>query len=338
MKDEKKGPLHGFVKAVLFALSLVYRLAVGVVDLAYRSGLRRRHRAGVPVISVGNITLGGTGKTPLTIFLADHLVSSGRKPAVLTRGYGNDESKMLRDVLAEVPVFVGQDRVRSARWAAAQERDVLILDDGYQHRRLARDLNLLLLDSASPFGNGHLVPRGTLREPASSVKRADMVILTKVDRTSPERISAAKERIGELAPGMPIISTRHRPACLLDVTGAAYSPGSISGQKIMLISGIVDPDYLAYLLERLGGRIAGRLDYPDHYRYTWRDVEKIRRQCDICGAEKIITTKKDYVKIRMLDISQIEEKLFVLDIAVDVVEGKEELFAGLDSSVPGKGA
>ncbi|MFH1552778.1 MAG: tetraacyldisaccharide 4'-kinase [Candidatus Omnitrophota bacterium] len=335
MKDERDGLFGVLIKGLLHFLSLVYALAISFVDWSYRSGLRRQHKIGVPVVSIGNITLGGTGKTPFAVFLADHFLNAGKKPAVLIRGYGADESRMLRDELPDVPVFTGQDRVRSARLAVESGSDVLILDDAFQHRRIARDLNILMLDSVSLFGNGFLFPRGLLREPVSSIKRADIFVLTKTDRIGPQRRESIVRELGRLAPGKPVVQTRHRPLFLTDVTGAAYPAESLSGKKVCLASGIVDPGYFAFLMERAGAVIAARCDYTDHHRYRQLDIDTISAECARKNAEAVIFTKKDYVKIRELDTSRIEDKLFVLNVAIDITQGKENLVAGLNSIVSG---
>jgi tetraacyldisaccharide 4'-kinase len=331
MKDQRDGLVDRFVKCLLSVLSFFYGLGVRCVDQTYGSGLRKQHKVGAPVISVGNITLGGTGKTPFTIFLADLFVGRQKNPAILTRGYGRDESRMLEDELPDVKVLVGQDRVRNARWAVGQGKDVLILDDGFQHRRIARDLNILMVDGVSMFGNGCLFPRGILREPLSSLRRSDIIVLTKTDRIGDERKREVITELRSLAPGKPVILTRHRPYFLTDVTGAAYMAESIRGEKVILVSGIVDPDYFEFLTRGLGAEVVARLDNPDHHRYSRRDIEEMRSRCYKERADKIITTRKDFVKIKDLDISSIEDKLFVLDIVVEIVEGKENLLAGLDS-------
>ncbi|MFC1644216.1 tetraacyldisaccharide 4'-kinase, partial [Candidatus Omnitrophota bacterium] len=251
------------------------------------------------------------------------------------RNYGADENRMLRDELPDVPVFTGQDRVRSARLAVESGSDVLILDDAFQHRRIARDLNILMLDSVSLFGNGFLFPRGLLREPVSSMKRADIFVLTKTDRIGPQRRESIVRELGRLAPGKPVVQTRHRPLFLTDVTGAAYPAESLSGKKVCLASGIVDPGYFAFLMERAGAVIAARCDYTDHHRYRQLDIDTISAECARKNAEAVIFTKKDYVKIRELDTSRIEDKLFVLNVAIDITQGKENLVAGLNSIVSG---
>jgi len=333
MKDERGGFPAVVVKGVLRFLSWIYTAAVKIVDWAYRSGLRKEHKIAVPVVSVGNITLGGTGKTPFTVFLADHFLAVGRKPAVLARGYGGDESRMLRNELPDAPVFEGQDRVRNARLAVSDGRDILILDDGFQHRRIGRDLNILMLDATAMFGNGSMFPRGILREPVSSLKRADIFVLAKTDRIDTGRMRDIVRELERLKPGKPVILTRHRASFLSDVTGAAYSTDSLRGKKVVLLSGIVDPDYFAFLVEKEGAVIVARCDHADHHRYTQLDIDRIRVQCIKKNAEAIVVTGKDHVKLKELDISSIEDKLFILNIVIDIVEGKERLIAGLGSII-----
>ena len=338
MKDERGGFADITVKGLLRFLSWIYAAAIKLIDWTYRSGIRREYRMDVPVVSVGNITLGGTGKTPFTIFLADYFSAAEKRSAVLIRGYGRDESRMMKDELPEESVFVGQDRVRNARRAARSGWDVLILDDGFQHRRIGRDLNILMLDSVSPFGNGFLFPRGILREPVSSLKRADIFVLTKTDRIDTERRKDIVRELEKAAPGTPVVLTRHRPSFLTDVTGAAYPADSISGKRVCLVSGIMDPGYFAFLTEEKGAIIVSRRDYPDHYRYRQTDIDSIRAECADKGIERIVVTKKDHVKIKELDTSGIEDKLFVLNVVIDIVEGKERFIAGLSSVNSGQGA
>ncbi|MBU1083798.1 MAG: tetraacyldisaccharide 4'-kinase [Candidatus Omnitrophota bacterium] len=335
MKDKRQGVIPFILKGALRVISWVYAICVALVDQAYRRGLREEYSAGVPVISVGNITLGGTGKTPFVILLADHFISRGAKPAILARGYGRDEDRMLRDELEGVPVFSGQDRVRAAQSAVRNGNDIIILDDGFQHRRIKRDMNILLLDAASPFGNFALFPRGVLREPRSALKRADMIVLTKTDKTDEYAKEILIKKIKALAPGVPVIITRHNIIHVKDVTGAIYSPKSLSLSKICAVSGLADPDYFNLMISRKGAKIALRFDFSDHYAYRQKDIDRILRRCREAGVEKIITTAKDYVKIKGLDISGIEDKLFIVDINIDVTEGREKLNAGLNSISPG---
>jgi tetraacyldisaccharide 4'-kinase len=335
MENRRGGIFAAVIKGVLRVLSWFYAAAIKIVDLAYASGMRRAHKISVPVVSVGNISLGGAGKTPFTLFLANYFSDTGKKPAVLIRGYGDDEKRMFRDELPDVPVFVGQDRVSNAAAAVKNGRNVILLDDGFQHRRIARDVNILMMDAGSLFGRGSLFPRGVLREPLSSLARADVLVLSKVDKLDTDKKEEAIRKLKTLAPGKLVVTARHKPVFLNDVTGAVYSAESLNGQTVCLASGIADPDYFAFEVKKLGADIAMRLDYADHHDYSQRDIDKIHSAVNGRNIEKIVTTKKDYVKMRRLDLSRIEEKLFILDIEMDIVEGKEALVDRLNSVTTG---
>lgn len=331
MQDSRRGVLAGIFKGVLRVLSCVYLLAVKFVDLGYKKGLRRVYKIGVPVVSVGNITLGGTGKTPFTIFLANYFLAKGRKPAILIRGYGKDESKMLKDELAEVPVLAGRDRVKNAFRACNQARDILILDDAFQHRRIHRDLNIALIDSAEILKPNYCLPRGVLREPLSSLKRADIFVLTKIDRITSGQKEAIIRKINNIAPHKPVITMKHTARFFTDVTRSASSMESFQGKYVALVSAIASPDYFSFLMEKGGAIIKERLDYPDHYFFRQKDIRTICEKCKTQDIDAVVITAKDYAKIKELDISSIEEKLFILNITIDIVDGKESLFRRLDS-------
>jgi len=338
MEDKKSGFIAAIFKFILLVLSWIYLAGIRTVDLAYRLGIRRRYEVPVPVISVGNITLGGTGKTPFVVFLAEHMKTRGKSPAVLIRGYGGDESRMLKERLRDIPVFVGQDRVRSALSAANTGSDVIILDDGFQHRRLARALDIVLVSGSSVFGSGHLFPRGVLREPVAGLERASLVVVTKSDRITDKEKAGIVLKLEKTAPGKPVVFTKYQPDLFTDAAGGVYRKDHVRGKKICLVSGIADPDYLAFQLEGLGAAIEARFDHTDHHRYTQKDIARIYGSLSASGAELVITTHKDYVKIRELDISPIVEKIFILSVAVDVTGGREDLIAGLNSVCPGQGA
>lgn len=335
MKDERGGVCGAIVKGVLRIVSWGYFAAVKVIDWAYKKGIKRKYKVDVPVVSVGNLTLGGTGKTPFAIYLADYFLSIGKEPAVLTRGYGGDESVLLKNEMPLVPVYVGSDRVSSANRAVTDGRDLLILDDGFSHRRIERDLNILMIDGANFFGNGLVFPRGVLRESPSAIERADMFVLTKVDSVSRARIEEIHAFLAEHAPGKTVVDARHKPSFLTDVTGAAYDLSFLLGKRVSAVSGIGDPDYFAFLLKEEGAQIASRHDYLDHHKYKQRDIDEIYLASVSKKTENIIMTAKDYVKIKKLDLSRMEEKIFILNIAIDIVSPKESLVDRLDSVITG---
>ena len=333
MKDERNTAADKVIKAILLVVSWMYGLAVRIVDWSYRSGIRKVCHVSVPVISIGNITLGGTGKTPFAVFVSEYLLRRTKRPAVLTRGYGNDENRMIKDESPDIPVLSGQSRVSSAELAIEKGCDVLVLDDGFQHRKIKRDLNIVMIDSVFAFGNEAIFPRGLLREDISSLKRADMFVLTKTDMAGEKRVSEVADMIKEIAPGKPVVLARHKTVSLSDVTNAAYSTAGMKDKRVCLLSGIGDPAYFEFLVKGEGAVVVGRIDNEDHHRYNQLDIRKTYKMCVDERAEMLIVTSKDHVKLRELDISEIEDKLFVLNIETDIVKGKEDLVAGLNSVI-----
>ncbi|HPN72516.1 MAG TPA: tetraacyldisaccharide 4'-kinase [Candidatus Omnitrophota bacterium] len=331
MRGKRRGPADSLVSAVLRAASIPYAAGVGMVDLAYRLGIRKIDRPPMPVVSVGNLTLGGTGKTPMVVLVAEHFRMSGRKPAILTRGYGNDECRMFADEAPFVPVYRGQNRLKSAEKAFADGRDVAVLDDGFQHRKIARDLDLLLLDGIQLLGRGLMFPAGVMREPSSAAMRSDMVVLTKTDSLGKERIAEALAFAGRIAPGKPIVLARHVPVSFTDSSGRSLELGTLRQKDVCVVSGIVDPDYFERTIRDIGATVRKRFFYPDHHQYTKKDMDSIERECSGDGITTIVTTAKDFVKMRDLDVPGTLAKVLVLKVKMEITEGKESFFAGLDS-------
>jgi tetraacyldisaccharide 4'-kinase len=265
------------------------------------------------VISVGNLTVGGTGKTPLTAWIAARLLEEGRRPAVVSRGYGGssgrgpcivsrggaplvpaavagDEPVLLARRLPEVIVVVGSDRVRGARAARETGADVLVLDDGFQHRRLARDLDLVLLDSHDPFGAYRLLPSGPLREPVESLARADAVIVT---RSRPGEPFPFLERVIRRHAGeVPVLRAGHRTAGFVDAAGNLRPPPA----RAVAFCGIGSPDaFLADLLGE-GVEVAAERRFPDHHRYRDAELAEIDGLARAHGAVPV-TTEKDLARL-----------------------------------------
>lgn len=295
--------------------SACFYAAILCRNAAYGLGIRRTVRAAVPVISVGNLTVGGTGKTPCTIMLARELLALGRRPAVLTRGYGaekkgkpNDEALLMRRLLPDVPVLVGAERSVSAQRAVEQDCNVLLLDDGFQHRRLRRDLDIVLLDAAAPFGGGRLLPWGRLREKPAALARADVVLVTRADAVSRSELKRLRGRVSELAPRALFASARHRPTTLRRLRAGAEEQSAVAeespreaadlrGMKVFAACGLAQPEAFFTCLKASAAELAGRRVFPDHHRYTRGDLEELRRTAEAAGAEAVLVTEKDAVKI-----------------------------------------
>jgi len=328
--------------------SFVYRLAVTLRMHLYAGGIFRGERLPCKVISVGNITVGGTGKTPVTLYIADLLKRMGLKVAVISRGYGGraekgggivsngetvmmkpdeagDEPYLMALKLKGIPVLVGRDRVRSGRLALNMfDSDVLLLDDGFQHVRLIRDMDFLLLDAANPFGNGHLLPRGILREPLSQLGRADAFVLTQSETgtTSPEALSDFQR----IAAGRPIFGGARIPDRLVgNGEGETYPLDFLKDRKLLAFSGIARNEGFREMLLELGCDIVEFLSFPDHYYYSDEDLRSIAGLGESLGAEFLITTEKDYVRIQ---VSQKKPaNLLILEMVIsfgDDTSGLEE--------------
>ena len=338
--DERKGFWASIFKFFLLLASFIYGLGIRVILLGYKVGISRSRRLNCKVISIGNITWGGTGKTTLIQMLAKRLAADGRKPAVLIRGYGEDEDRILKRALLDIPVFVGRDRIKCGNRAIDEYSvDTILLDDGFQHWRLDRDVDILTINSLDPFGNGHLIPRGILREPVAGLKRADLFFLTKTDLVKKERLSGIKERLKRLRPDALLVESIHKPVCL-------YSPAkrervgldAIRGEPVALLSGIGDPKSFQRTVEALGAKIVLNFTFLDHHRYTTKDLKSLVGSCLASDVRTVITTQKDM--IRLQDIlgqgSKTPDTLGVhilaLQIQLEVTKG-EEILDGLLSTI-----
>jgi len=335
MRDEGKSRFFSFGN-LLFAISLLYGGVVKLREILYKKGVLKSKRLPCKVISVGNLTVGGTGKTPMTIYLANKLTRRGYKVAVISRGYGGgaeksggivsdgqvifmdpqmagDEPFLIARNLKNVPVVVGQNRFSAGMSAIRHfSPDVIILDDAFQHLQLERDIDLVLLDSRCPFGNGHLLPRGPLREPLSALLRADAFIFTRSDHINTPPISHFS------LPTSHSFLTSHVPY-LYKLTGEkdsdseSYYISMLKGQKAYAFSGIAKNDDFRRTIAELGCELVGFSAFPDHHRYSDKDFELISRSAKAAKADILVTTEKDEVRIP-------HKFRFPLDLAVIGIE------------------
>lgn len=347
------------IRPVLPALSLFYRLAVWARNKAYDLGALRIRRLPHPVISVGNIVAGGAGKTPCVRFLAAELAKRGIRVAILSRGYGagkrrrhcpllvsdgarilrsaeeaGDEPVMLAKGLAASIVVVDPDRFRAGMMAAREcAVDCFILDDGFQHRKLRRDLDVLLIDRDRPFDNGRLLPAGLLREPRRNISRADILIVTRCESAPSKELM---DEIGAINPRAAIFSARHRPNRLVEIeSGAVRGPGgALSGKKIAAFSAIARPDDFEKSLSGLGAVLAFRRAFPDHYPFDRKEIEEIVAEASRRGAEAIVTTAKDAVRLPRMPSPPIP--FFYLDVEMEVCGGGDKLIESVLALIGGK--
>jgi len=336
----------------LRGLSVVYRAWQEVRVALYSIGLIRSARLEAPVISVGNLTLGGTGKTPTVMAIGRILLKNGRRPVILSRGYGGrsesaiqvvsnetgldrrpdavgDEPCLMADRLPGVPVVVSRDRAAAGRYAVKTYRpDVLVLDDGYQHLRLNRDLNLLVIDADQPFGNGFVFPRGTLREAVRQVRRADAILLTHAE--DPAGTEMLQSFVRGYRPGLPIFTSRHRIVELVHLgTGRTSSLETLRGARLMAVSGIGRPERFFRTFRENGSVIAAGCVYPDHYCYTDHDLEFLEAEARRRDVRTIVTTEKDAVRLRALGKPLASWWAARMELVIDQREAFESLLDGV---------
>jgi tetraacyldisaccharide 4'-kinase len=302
-----RGPAPMAARAILTALALPYGLAVSARNACYDRGLAAARPAGVPVISVGNLTLGGTGKTPLVAWVCRRLLDLGRRPAVVSRGYAarpgqpSDEAAELAILLPEVPHVADRDRVSGAAAAAAAGADVVVLDDGFQHRRLHRDLDIVAIDATDPFGCDRLFPRGLLREPLRGLARAEAVVLTRAGGLPPAERERIHRRVAAARPGLPPVvwlETEHRPTCLRTASGRREPLDSLRGRPVAAFCGIGNPAAFRRTLAEAGGTTVGFRSFADHHAYGPADLASLAAWAEQTAADQVVTTLKDLVRIK----------------------------------------
>jgi tetraacyldisaccharide 4'-kinase len=340
VSGERRGLWPVLQRCGLRALSVPYGWAVRLRNRLYDRRWKRAVRAAVPVVSVGNLTLGGTGKTPCVEYVARFYRGLGLQVAILSRGYGstqgrNDEALVLEENLPDVPHLQGPDRAALAAVAVEElESEVLVLDDGFQHRRLARDLDLVLLDATEPWGYGFLFPRGLLREPPRSLRRAGAVVLTRCDQVDEAARDRLRREVTRIAPGVPVVETSHQP---VDLVNGDQSPAPLQRLRhrpLLAFCGIGNPEAFRRTLTDLGAEVAAFRTYPDHHAYTRTDVEDLRTWARQQATECIVvTTQKDLVKLRLARLG--ERELWALRIHLHIDAGRETLDHQLQSAVRG---
>ncbi|HET8577305.1 MAG TPA: tetraacyldisaccharide 4'-kinase [Methylomirabilota bacterium] len=343
------------VAAGLAVLSVGYRLGLAARERAYGWGLLRTGRLPCPVISVGNITLGGSGKTPTVELVVLALRELGATPAVVSRGYGRlsrgvevaadrdgvrldahragDEPLMLAERLPGTPVVVGENRFEAGQIALERcGATVVVLDDAYQNRTVHKDLEILVLNGRAPWGNGRLFPRGTLREPLAALARADLVVVTNGTDVDARAVG---ERLGRHNRRAPVIRASYHVTEARDgQSGRRAEPRTLAGRRLLAFCGLGSPRSFADTLLGLGARVSGIIEFPDHYWYTAADLDGLTRQATAMGAE-LVTTEKDWMRLRSLGLPQ--APLWVVPVRLTLETGHEEWIGALGRTLVSSG-
>ena len=356
---EVDGIAENTLTAILYVFSKIYALLVDIKLWGYRQGIFSRKKLDCFVISLGNVTVGGTGKTPTAQRLASDIRDMGYKVVILNRGYrakwhgkvgivsdgqrlhmtaadAGDEAFMLAKHLPKVPVLIGADRSVTGQYAIENfGAEVAILDDGFQHWQLERDMDILLVDAVNVFGNGYMLPRGTLREPISHISRADVCLLTKVDQAADGSREYIRDTVHRYNDGAQIVESIHEPRRFIpladwyvDIAGEGVDVNQMRGRKIMAVSAIGNPASFEQTLSDLGVIIIESLRYPDHHDYSMLEMSDILRQAENMGAEAIVITEKDAVKIPMEVVhAGSTVPVYVICVEVNFQAGKDEFKA-----------
>ncbi|MCK8824275.1 tetraacyldisaccharide 4'-kinase [Fuchsiella alkaliacetigena] len=346
IRGHKQGFIAWLILFLFTLLSNIYYLGIKFRTKLYQWGFKEDTKLPCRVISVGNITMGGTGKTPIVEYLAKKFKQRGRKVVVLNRGYkadftgevgvvsdgtsilmegsqAGDEALMLAQRLEGVPIIIGSNRVVTGDYACREfEAEILILDDGFQHWPLARDVDVVVIDATNPFSNGYVIPRGILREPLSSLERADIFLLSKVDQAPEEKLAEIKDKLNKYNPQALIFETAYRPSYLRNLEGSVKLAAEFLARKrVIAVSGIGNPASFEQTLEDLGVELVKHTKFEDHHRYTKEELVDIFSEAAAKGVELIVTTEKDAASIEAELVEEIKGQgidFRVLGIEVEV--------------------
>ena len=308
-----------------WAVGLPYGTVMRIRRWMYDAHLLPAQKVSVPVICVGNLTCGGTGKTPTVAWVVDFLKQQGRRPAILTRGYHaidgqSDEATWLAD-RTDCPVIIQGDRLAGAREAIAQGADVLVMDDGFQHQRLSRDLNLVLIDATAPFGGRACLPLGRLREPRSALRSAGVILITRSDQVPPERVEWIRRQLAHLAPQSRVALACHAPTGWVSPTGESLPIDALKGESVLAFCGLGNADAFYRTLESTGVELASCRSFRDHAEYSPDRIRSLRAEAAPKNA-KLVTTEKDGAKLESMLADQ---SIYQLSVALTVTEGRSAL-------------
>ncbi len=337
-----QNPMLGdkLLRAILLVCSFFYRLAVVLRNLLYDISIFKETKVDASVVSVGNITTGGTGKTPLVAWLCNCFAEKNITTAVLTRGYKlkdcdlADEPVMLAKNCPKTRIIINPNRAQGAKKAITEYgAKLLIMDDGFQHRKLARDVDIVAVDATKPFGCGKLLPAGFLREPVSSLKRADAVVITRINQTQPEKIDEIKKTISNINPNIVFAAAIHKPTCIKLIKDKQLSVEELAGKRIYAFCGIGNPDSFFQTLAELALNIVAARVYNDHHRFSESDITEICQDARFKQAEIIITTQKDWIKTALLCSEKVDIPIAWLAVELEFIEGRQEIITLVEDAV-----
>lgn len=348
ISSRSDSPAAAILRFFLAIATIAYSIGIRLRNFLYSKGWLKIHTADVPVISIGNITTGGTGKTPLVIWLCKFLQKNDIQCAVLTRGYkiratGDkrratmDEPAILTKNCPQAKIIVNPDRVEAAAEAVNKlGAKALIMDDGFQHRRLARELDIVTIDGTCPFGYGKLLPAGLLREPVASLKRADAAVLTRCDQISESELSQIEKKLRLINPDMIIAKSIHSPVCAKTINNQEITIEQLRGRKIFAFCGIGNPDAFLNTIKSTGANLIGSKIYNDHYYYTDSDINDIHDRANRLEADLILTTQKDWTRTTLLSSTKKDIPFAYLAVELKFISGEDKITHLIEDASVGK--
>ena len=337
MSGRRKDPLAIGLRGGLWLASFPYRWAVTLRNRRFERDPNAVCDAGVPVISVGNLTTGGTGKTPIVCMVAKWYRQRGIRVSIVSRGYGrgdqdfNDEAMELESRLPDVPHVQNVDRVSAARVAAEElDAQIVLMDDGFQHRRLHRDLDIVVIDATCPFGHGHLLPRGLLREPLCSLRRAGLVMISRCSLAEPRQLAEIESTIRRYHSSVPIVHCDHAASQLLEFPDRTYPVETLRGKKVAVVSAIGNPAAFEKTVDACGGIIVDSKRLADHDSYSPETVDGLRQWLGSLGdrVERVVCTHKDLVKLQTDRLEGVPVSALLIELQVS--SGQSELDHALE--------
>ncbi|MFP4472435.1 MAG: tetraacyldisaccharide 4'-kinase [Candidatus Omnitrophota bacterium] len=344
MRNERRGLCADTARVLLRVLSWVYGTIVCFQRRLYTSGMIPRAGLGRPTLCVGNVTTGGAGKTPVVMRILRYLRATGHRPAVLMRGYmpgrasdgaplPSDEAAEYRYHFSDVPLGIHHNRRTAAQKILAEtpETDCFIMDDGFQHWPVKRDLDIVVIDATDPFGGSRLLPRGFLREPVSGIRRADAVVVTRADQ-APSAVPDIRRKLLSLKPDLIFAEARHKPVGFFDLCACEeLSADALAAQEAFLVSGIGNPSAFESSVQALGIKIIQHWRFPDHYAYTEEDMHNIRHTVRRHPRPLVITTMKDCGKwVPFLGTMPDDVRVLAVMINIEIFKGEHEILEKID--------
>jgi tetraacyldisaccharide 4'-kinase len=321
VSGQRRGLNAATVRGLLNLLEFPYFSITSLRNFLYDSGVFPTHRLPIPIVSVGNLTLGGTGKSPMVAWLGRFFLDQGIQPGIISRGYGqssngvNDEFLEIAFRLPSIPHRLNRNRVAAAQdFLNSQNIELLILDDAFQHRRIDRNLDIVLLDALEPFGYEHIFPRGMLRESITALRRAEVVLLSRADLVDESQRQKIRDRVIALSPNILWGEIVHEPQSLISIPKTETDISAIRGKRILAFCGIGNPNAFRQTLESCGAQVVELIPFPDHHQFNSEDLDELEKIAQREHVDSILCTMKDFVKMERIASGSIPIQAVLINI------------------------